>query len=55
MIFLIIYFSFNLGAVMADLIVHHKAEDKPYAGDVVIELLLAFPIMVFYFIATLFD
>lgn len=49
------YFSFNLGAVMADLVVHHKYEDKPHPADILIELLLAFPIMVVYFIATIFD
>ena len=40
---------------MADLIVHHKLEDKPHPADLMIELLFAFPIIIVYFIATLFD
>lgn len=49
------YFSFNLGAVVADLIVHHQAYDTPQPADIAIELFFAFPIMIVYFVISLFD
>lgn len=53
--FLIFYFSFNLGAVIADLIVHNRAKDNPHPADIILELLFACPVMLFYFVIEMFD
>lgn len=49
------YFSFNFGAVMADLVVHRECKDNPHLADIILEFLFGFPIIMFYYIISFFD